>query len=339
MEKLESIWQIDERILPEIASRKYKDYTQELWRLFQAFRGYLRDYYVNEGSSLYDDQYIKSNVYKRTLEIKKLMTCYQTGDLMGVDKYINRFFKVTGNKSTVISSFPTTEIIKNSLFYRCRTKETNNRKDMFHPPFTSRGCIGTNRFSFPGYPCLYLSTSLESSLKETIKDESVASVSAFRNLENIEVFDFRFYPECDCRSNNLEKQLMAYPFKIAASIPIVEDIDMNKEIVYKEEYIIPQIMLHAIIRQRIGKRPIGIFYSSTKAIREKISRDLFGSHQAIAIPAMSFAKQDYCFQLCNKFSLTKPISFKDVRNIDFLVYENDLLKKDFQQIVPTDKNE
>lgn len=337
MEKLESIWQIDERILPEIASRKYKDYTQELWRLFQVFRGYLRDYYVNEGRSLYDDQYIRSNVYKRTLEIKKLMTCYQTGDLIGADKYINRFFKVTGNKSTVKSSFPTIEIIKNSLFYRCRTIEANNRKDMFHPPFTSRGYIGTNRFSYPGYPCLYLSTSLESSLKETIKDEQVASVSAFRNLETIEVFDFRFYPECSYGSKNLEKQLMAYPFKIAASIPIDEDVDKDKKIVYKEEYIIPQIMLHAIIRQRIDKKKIGIFYSSTKAIREKISKDLFCSYQALAIPAMSFEKQDYCYRLCNKFSLTEPISIKNVRNVDYPIYEKDLLEKEFRQIVPTDK--
>ena len=40
------------------------------------------------------------------------------------------------------------------------TSEIQTRKDLFHVPFSLRNKIGTNRYSIPGYPCLYFSSSI-----------------------------------------------------------------------------------------------------------------------------------------------------------------------------------
>jgi hypothetical protein len=47
-------------------------------------------------------------------------------------------------------------------FYRARKPDSTritDRKDMFHVPFESRENVTTQRFSVPGFPCLYLSNS------------------------------------------------------------------------------------------------------------------------------------------------------------------------------------
>ena len=47
--------------------------------------------------------------------------------------------------------------------YRMRKMENRrdvNYRDLFHIPLNKRGIVNTNRFSAPGYPCLYLGTSI-----------------------------------------------------------------------------------------------------------------------------------------------------------------------------------
>ena len=46
--------------------------------------------------------------------------------------------------------------------YRMRiSKETLSKEKMFHVPFNMREKVSSARFSIPGFPCLYLGTSLE----------------------------------------------------------------------------------------------------------------------------------------------------------------------------------
>ena len=53
--------------------------------------------------------------------------------------------------------------ISNQNFYRIRIKNDNqvySPKEMFHIPFQLRGKVSTQRYSIPGFPSLYLGTSL-----------------------------------------------------------------------------------------------------------------------------------------------------------------------------------
>lgn len=52
---------------------------------------------------------------------------------------------------------------KEKPLYRMRRMENRrdvSNKDLFHIPLNKRGIVNTNRYSAPGYPCLYLGTSI-----------------------------------------------------------------------------------------------------------------------------------------------------------------------------------
>ena len=52
---------------------------------------------------------------------------------------------------------------KNYSFYRIRIHKTNftlSQQEFFHIPFNLRGKVKTQRFSIPGFPSLYLGTTI-----------------------------------------------------------------------------------------------------------------------------------------------------------------------------------
>ena len=60
--------------------------------------------------------------------------------------------------------------------YRMRiSKETLSKEKMFHVPFNMREKVSSARFSIPGFPCLYLGTSLEvcwNEIKRSLESEN-----------------------------------------------------------------------------------------------------------------------------------------------------------------------
>lgn len=334
MEQLKSMAQIDEIILEEMVSPKENDYISELARLLVLYRDLLKEMQIWKGEGVYENQFIYDMVYKNVREIIKLVKYYHVGDLIGSEKIVNRFFKLTGCKIPVFSRFPKTKLPALSIFYRSRNERVMDRKDIFHVPFQERGKIGTQRFSFPGYPCLYLSSSVACNIKEVGKGKNNIYSSAFMNISSFDVYDFRFYKEQDpseIPQKILINEIVSYPFKIAVSIPVSKEKEDNK---YKEEYIIPQIVLHGVIRQRIGgNRPIGILFSSTKAIQDGISKADFAKYQDLVIPAMTITDSNrYCRQLCQMFQLTKP------QELSYGL-DNCLAKGEFRTIDPRTGND
>lgn len=61
-------------------------------------------------------------------------------------------------------NFMTHTINAGDTWYRMRIREKNHKhfaaKDMFHIPFHLRGRVSSQRYSLPGYPCLYAGRSL-----------------------------------------------------------------------------------------------------------------------------------------------------------------------------------
>ena len=132
-----------------------------------------------------------------------------------------------------------TEPIKEgTIFYRMRTnekKERFTRKDLFHIPLNKRGLVSTQRYSMPGYPCLYLGKSLAACWEEMNRPSlDNCMFSCFKTEKNMRVLSLRF-PDAKEWGEDvyLDQKLEIMPFIIACMIKVD---DPNN--IYKVEYTI-----------------------------------------------------------------------------------------------------
>lgn len=142
----------------------------------------------------------------------------------------------------------------------CGVNKLYNCLDMFHVPFQKRKTIGTNRFSIPGYPCLYLSDSLYTSWAECMADEkkdfSPFHAISFSNNRPLHIVDFAPLNFINRKKTKLIvngyvvqdnvsiiQYARLYPIIIACHSKIKYKTNYNGEIKFKSEYIIPQMLL------------------------------------------------------------------------------------------------
>ncbi len=230
------------------------------------------------------------------------------------------------------ADFTTTQIRHNDVYFRIRLKDnsrkTFDRKDLFHVPFDKRGTVSTKRYSIPGYPCLYLGRSIYVCWEELKRPAlSDFATSAFKAMENILLLDLRLKKEMQS-SDECEKYLMMLPVIIACSLFVTNEDDN-----FKPEYIIPQLLLHVIVKNNQneqvemqndeGNRVSGIIYTSTA-----ISNDLgfvnvnnpstFYLADCAVLPTVipdDIRGIKFCSFLTQEFSVTKP-----------KYYENEFIK-------------
>src|SRR5690606_2185519 len=68
-----------------------------------------------------------------------------------------------------------------------------DRKDLFHIPFHLRGIIRTQRFSIPGFPCLYLSNSVYLNWEELQQPEfNKMHCCRFENTRDLKLLDLTY---------------------------------------------------------------------------------------------------------------------------------------------------
>ena len=157
-------------------------------------------------------------------------------------------------------------------------QEKLERNEMFHIPLNKNHLIGPERYSMPGYPCLYLATQIELCWYECGKpDQFYVSKFEIPNGVNntLKLIDFsqKLYElqhSFICWFNNekdkdkvrkyLLKYLYTYPLRAACSVT-VEHPDGR----FKEEYIIPQLLLQWI---RKDKDFYGVKYETCKSSDE-----------------------------------------------------------------------
>ncbi len=334
MELLSSIWQIDKIISEELSNRKDNSYESELTRLLEKYREILKQYSQDGKRSIYQDEYIFKYMKKIIPKIKKLADLYLKGNIIDFNKVSLSLFNAQSNNETASAWFPTTTIRKDSLWYRARKPDLVKRfvrEELFHVPFQERGKASSDRFSLPGYPCLYLGKSLKCVDVET-GVSGIKAVSCFKLLQDIETYDFTFFsPEDQNDNKRLIKNLMTYPFKIASSIQTIDD-EKHKDEGFKAEYIIPQLLLHCVIKQRgTGGNIKGILYSSTKDISNQIDAPILYN---LVVPTTFNREKGYCSNLNTYFSITEPeivpFPYFDEKSVQFI--QQEMGKKQFSQI-------
>lgn len=197
----------------------------------------------------------------------------------------NALLNQVNGMNVVMAALP-----KESL-YRARKNEGNRdykNSEMFHIKYELRGKVQTQRFSFPGLPCLYLGCSSYVCWLELNRPQfdqfQVATIRQRDESKNFKVIDLCIHPltyynelvQCENDGNSehdfldIRKYLQWWPVMAACSIVV-----KNEEDPFKPEYIFPQFMLQYLLEEIDDKDCIGIKYISIKA--GKVSKKQYES--------------------------------------------------------------
>lgn len=231
------------------------------------------------------EYYFEGNIYKSQCKFKFALT----GNLL--------------NDST--SHFRLIHVKPGIHWYRLRKNETNyfenfTKNEMFHVPFQLRNTITTKRYSIPGYPCLYLSSSTYLCWVELNKpDINKVTASRFKSKNGITLLNLS---KPDLNKANSEEKLdyfMIFPLLLACSIKVNNDFD-----IFKPEYIFPQFLLEYV---KTENELDGIKYESTKLNNDLIEHL---EHYNIVMPVKKTENEGYCNELLNYFEISIPIDFQ-----------------------------
>ncbi len=235
--------------------------------------------------------------------------------------YMNRIVKsyLQGRHSTALAQLKNvlktnrdlyvTEVSEGEYFYRMRCfgkRKDLSRKDIFHIPINKKRIIKTQRYSAPGYPCLYLGKSLYGCWEEMNRPNTEKTlVACFRSQKLFRALDLRI-PTFDEFANNIERYLQIFPFIIACGVPV-----RNANDVYKPEYIMPQLLLEWIIDNNYTKADTiaGVYYTS--ANRNIDFYILDHEWDNLAIPVQDSLTGDaFCPKLKDLFWCTMPTCYE-----------------------------
>jgi hypothetical protein len=201
-------------------------------------------------------------------------------------------------KSTILT------LEKGADFYRMRQIEPHQRyeaKDVFHIPLTQRGLVKTQRYSAPGYPCLYLGESIYGCWEEMGRPPMhLCAVSKLQNLNDLNLIDLTIPSTQDMVTKSCICRL---PLIIACMIPVKNELDN-----FKPEYIVPQLLIELVLKNRKNKGKVihGIAYTSTHRNNEFEFPDKKFINYAIPTFDVLAAKATYCKTLCDLFKITYP---------------------------------
>lgn len=179
-------------------------------------------------------------------------------------------------------------------------------KDMFHIPLDKRGLVKTQRFSVPGYPCLYLAHTVYGCWEEMGRPFfGTTMVSRFESKMSFKVLDLRI-PTKVMWNDNLTKCILFFPLVIACMIQVQNVTDS-----YKPEYLIPQLLTEWVIthnREMLDptqEEILGIVYTSAHKNDDfKYPLDNYDNYAIPVLKPLSGGK--YCTRLTSLFKLTPP---------------------------------
>ncbi len=282
---------------------------------------------------------IKSNV---SINCDKIIECikhYYNADVIGAQEKIKEILKqYTKNSPFVVSSLDESyafrglapksirpsvhkdvnsdhydEMMRYELsFYRARVSSNKlTAKEMFHIPFNKRGIISTQRFSIPGVPCLYLSTtSFGTWLELGMPKPESFQVSEYSLPSSIKVLNLCFqqhlingkssYIETIEEEKTFNYAIEIFPLIIASSFTIGEE---NR--CFKSEYIISQLIMQV-------SKSLGI---NAVAYLSKRIEDFYAYPQAvniaILIPQSELNSDNQYWEHSSMVELTAPELFSD----------------------------
>lgn len=212
-------------------------------------------------------------------------------------------------------------------FYRMRVesdnwvKRTVDKNGMFHIPFNLRGIVKTQRYSVPGFPCLYLGKHVEGCWEELGRPIlSNCLISRFEQKKGVHlnVLDMRVPDESEWYVDGdndkykplseIKGMVALFPLIIACTFKTKSQNDT-----FKPEYIVPQLLLQYVKergyeenkRKKKNEREIyGVMYTSVQ-IPAKKQTNAQQTYDNVVLPVIDI-KNSYCGRLKDLFDWTEP---------------------------------
>ncbi len=213
-------------------------------------------------------------------------------------------------------------------------KKLLKREALFHVPFEKRKAIGTNRYSIPGFPCIYLSDSLHTSWSECLTDTKEAFHGAgFTNKRPLYFADLvplNVFLQATSKGSkiydtpSIDKMYFdyasIYPLILACHSKIKYRSSYTGEIQFRSEYIIPQLLLQWYREKEIILD--GIRYLSCTADM-RFPRSSFSKFNYV-VPVLETGEKGYCNCLKNIFDITPVYTYipNSLPNRSMVILEN-----------------
>lgn len=165
--------------------------------------------------------------------------------------------------NTFIKGVDPATLSAGARLYKARESSSNylfNKDEMFHIPYDKRSKIGNQRYSVSGMPCLYLASSSYVCWEELGRvDFQSCNFCGYTNKVDVPVYDFAL-PSAITQMSDIKRVCIILACSLSA----------NRDALFKEEYIMPQCLLQALIMKhryyRLDKRLFGIRYLSIHAL-------------------------------------------------------------------------
>lgn len=179
--------------------------------------------------------------------------------------FLHRFYSQMNDPSKAL----TMDMPNLTPFFRMRELEpqedTNDAiLEFFHVPFKKRYLMGTYRYSIPGYPSLYGSSSVYAAWEEMgRKTITNYGYTAYSTIEPIRLLDLRwiFNKDITKYESCLKHYILRLPIIIACSMRVLQSSDR-----FVPEYIFSQQVFQWLMSllKKNPKSPMGVLYTSTK---------------------------------------------------------------------------
>ncbi len=206
--------------------------------------------------------------------------------------------------------------------------------EMFHIPLNKRGLVDTQRFSFPGLPCLYLGASAYTCWTEMgrprIDGFQVAAIKPNIQEQRLKVIDLSNIPN---KLGKLikhswfdeEEYYLYWPLMALCSIKVRHEKDK-----FKPEYILPQFFLEYVLKKDKSNKYVGVKYISIKT-SEICSRQLdddWHTYVCYVLPSHSDSMNiEKCRVLDKQFKITSNRSGKELSYLISILSNEDVKVK------------
>jgi len=333
---LKSLFESDNFRLPYLETEDRKSFLHHYHERMDHFINELKTVPQSAIDSA-DKNNLITNVGYIIQELEEILRLY----LDGLPAQAYSRFKALAEFRTLASrlvNWRTISLDSKTPFYRTK-KEFNYKKkwwersqngflnyvksiDMFHVPFEKRKIIGTNRFSIPGFPCIYLSGTLHTSWSEAVENKAqhfhAVSYRNHRPLYVVDVVPINFAKPVTAGNDYLAKlynyndyndvfidYVILFPLITACHSKISYTSSYAGEVKFKSEYIIPQLLLQWYRDNHIVVD--GIRYLSCTA-EARFPKELFDKYNYV-MPAIQMMEEGYCSHLLHNYSATPVYSY------------------------------
>jgi hypothetical protein len=203
-------------------------------------------------------------ICKECYDLLDIINLYEKGLMFDAFEKVNELMNnLQDNLKSIIISEKNNDDYLNKCFYRMRNthEKVLERKDIFHTPISMRSKVNSQRYSIPGLPCLYMSSSIyacwlemgKPNIQNVFVSKLVLSDDAKVDILNFSMIDPKrlFYKDKRHEFHGDDKlyierigfdrqidALVLWPLLFSCSL-----IGSRKEDFYKPEYIIPQLLL------------------------------------------------------------------------------------------------